>query len=189
MQSGPVVKGFDVVEDGTARLRKGGEALVIDDFVFEAAPEGFDEGVIVTIAFAAHGSDEAVMGEDLPVSRAGKLRASIGVDDKSSSGATLAERHTQGGDHETGIEDLVHGPADHPPGADVEDGDKVQPALAGEDAGGIGDPDLIRSSDGEVLQAVGRDWSAVVTVGRSRSVFRALPCEDPSRWARSARTV
>jgi hypothetical protein len=60
-----------------------------------------------------------------------------------------------------------------PPGADVQDGDEVQPALAGEDAGGIGDPDLIRSSDGEVLQAVGRDWSAVVTVGRSGSVFRA----------------
>ncbi len=43
------------------------------------------------------------MGEDLAVSRAGKLGASIGVDDKSSSGTTLAERHAQGGDHETGI--------------------------------------------------------------------------------------
>jgi hypothetical protein len=178
VQSGTVIKGFDVIEDGTARLGEGGEALVIDDFVFQAAPEGFDEGVIVAIAFATHGSDETVMGEDLPVSRAGKLRTSIGVDDKSSSWATLAERHTQGGDHETGIEDLVHGPADHPPGAEVQDRDEVQPALAGEDAGGIGDPDLIRSSDGEVLQAVGHDWSAVVTVGRSRSVFRALPCED-----------
>jgi hypothetical protein len=189
VQSGTVIKGFDVIEDGTARLGEGGEALVIDHFVFEAAPEGFDEGVVVAIAFAAHGSDETVMGEDLPVSRAGKLRASIRVDDKSSSRATLAERHTQGGDDETGIEDLVHGPADHPPGAEVQDSDEVQPALAGKDAGGIGDPDLIWSSDDEALQAVGRDRSAVATVGRPRSVFRALPCEDPSRWARSARTV
>ena len=37
-----------------------------------------------------------MLGEDLPVSRAGKLRASIGVEDKSSPGATLAERHAQG---------------------------------------------------------------------------------------------
>jgi hypothetical protein len=90
----------------------------------------------------------------------------------------LAERHAQSGDHETGIEDLVHGPADHPPGAEVQDGDEVQPALAGKDAGGIGDPDLIRSSDGEVLQAVGRDWSAVATVGRSDSILGSLPSKE-----------
>jgi hypothetical protein len=46
VQSGTVIKSFDVVEDGRARLGEGGEALVIDDFVFEAAPEGFDEGVM-----------------------------------------------------------------------------------------------------------------------------------------------
>lgn len=178
MQSGTVIKGFDVVEDGAARLSEASEALVIDHFVFEAAPEGFDEGVIVAIAFAAHGRDETVLGEDLAVSRAGKLGASIRVDDKSSSGATLTKRHAQGGDHETGIEDLVHDPVDHPPGANVQDGDEVQPTLAGEDAGGIGDPDLIRSSDGEVLQAVWRNRPAVAAVGRPRSIFRALPCED-----------
>jgi len=38
VESGAVIKGFDVVEDGIASLREGGEALVIDDFVFEAAP-------------------------------------------------------------------------------------------------------------------------------------------------------
>ncbi len=40
VQSGAVIKGFDVVEDGSARFCKGGEALVIDHFIFEAAPEG-----------------------------------------------------------------------------------------------------------------------------------------------------
>jgi len=170
VQSGTVIKGFDVIEDGTARLGEGGEALVIDNFVFQAAPEGFDEGVIVAIAFAAHGSDETVLGEDLPVSRAGELRASIGVDDKSCSGATLAERHPQGCNHERRIEDLMHGPTDYPSCAEVQNSDEVQPALARKDAGSIGDPDLIRLSDGDVLQAVGRDWSAMATVGRSDTI-------------------
>jgi hypothetical protein len=40
MQSGPVIEGFDVVEDGRARLGESGEALVVDDFVFQAAPKG-----------------------------------------------------------------------------------------------------------------------------------------------------
>ena len=85
MQSGTVIKGFDVVEDGTEGLGEGGEALVIDDFVFQAAPEGFDEGVIVAVAFAAHGSDQAILSEELPISRAGKLGAAIGVNDERSS--------------------------------------------------------------------------------------------------------
>ena len=50
VQSDAVIKGFDVVEDGGAGLGTSGEAVVIDQFVFERAPEGFDEGVIVAIA-------------------------------------------------------------------------------------------------------------------------------------------
>ena len=39
MQSGAVIKGFDVIEDGGASLGKGGETLMIDQLVFEAAPK------------------------------------------------------------------------------------------------------------------------------------------------------
>ena len=126
MQSGAVIKGFDVVEDGAASFAEGGEALVVDDFVFEAAPKGFDEGVVVAIAFATHGRDETVLGEDLSVSGAGKLCAAVRVDDESSSGTPLEERHAQGGDDEASIEDLVHGPADDAAGADIQDGDAMR---------------------------------------------------------------
>lgn len=44
MQSGAVVKGLDVIEDGGASCSKGREAMMIDQFVFEAAKEGVDEG-------------------------------------------------------------------------------------------------------------------------------------------------
>ena len=54
MKSDAVVEGLDVIEDGGASLGEGAEAVMIDEFVFEAAPEGFDEGVIVAVALAAH---------------------------------------------------------------------------------------------------------------------------------------
>ena len=104
MKSGAVIKGLDVAEDSAASLSEGGEALGVDDFVFKAAPEGFDEGVVVAIASATHGSDEAVLGQDLPVSGAGKLHAAIGVDDKGCFRTALQECHAQGSDDETGRE-------------------------------------------------------------------------------------
>jgi hypothetical protein len=107
MQPGTVIRSLDVTEDGSASLGQGGEALVVDHFVFESAPEGFDEGVIVAIALAAHGSDQTVLSEDLAVSRAGKLHPTVRVDDESSSGAPLEKRHAQAGDNEAGIKDLM----------------------------------------------------------------------------------
>jgi hypothetical protein len=40
VQSGAVVEGFDVVEDGSARPGVGGEAMMVDELIFEATPEG-----------------------------------------------------------------------------------------------------------------------------------------------------
>ena len=77
VESGAVIKGFDVVEDGVAGVGQGGEAPMINDLVFETAPERFDEGVVVAIAFAAHGSDQPMLGEDLSISGAGELAATI----------------------------------------------------------------------------------------------------------------
>jgi hypothetical protein len=83
VESGAVIKGFDAVEDGIASLGKSGEALVVNDFVFKGAPEGLDEGVIVAIAFATHGSDEVVLGQDLPVSGASERGTTIEADGES----------------------------------------------------------------------------------------------------------
>ena len=45
VQSGAVIEGFDVVEDGGASFGTGGEALMVNQFVFEAAQKRFDNGV------------------------------------------------------------------------------------------------------------------------------------------------
>ena len=56
MESSAVVEGFDVIEDGRASLGERSEAMMIDQFVFEAAKEAFDKGIVVAIAFSTHGS-------------------------------------------------------------------------------------------------------------------------------------
>ena len=65
------------------------------------------------------------------------------------------------------------------PGADIQDRDEIEPALGGEDAGGVGHPDLIGLAHGEVLEAVGRDRSAMAAVGRPGTILGALAGEDP----------
>ena len=56
MESGAVVEGLDVVKDGRASLGECGEAVMIDQFVFEAAKEAFDKSIVVAVAFSTHRS-------------------------------------------------------------------------------------------------------------------------------------
>jgi hypothetical protein len=52
--------------------------------------------------------------------------------------------------------------------------------LAGQDAGGIGRPDLVGPLDGEVLEAMRRNRSAMTAVGRRRPILGALPRKSRS---------
>ena len=93
MQSGAVVKGFDVIEDSGARLGQCGEAMMVNEFVFEATPKRFNEGIVVAVALTSHRSEQSVLGQDMAISGAGELGAAIGVDDEWFKGAALSERH------------------------------------------------------------------------------------------------
>jgi hypothetical protein len=66
VESGTVIEGFDVIEDGGTSIGVGSEALMIDQFIFESAPEGFDKGVVVAVALAAHRSGLAYYVTDGP---------------------------------------------------------------------------------------------------------------------------
>ena len=56
MKSDAIIESFNVIEDGVTSVSNVGEAMVIDHFVLERAKEGFDKGVIVTVALSTHGS-------------------------------------------------------------------------------------------------------------------------------------
>jgi hypothetical protein len=82
VESGTVVEGFDVIKDGGTSLGQGGEAAMVNEFVFKTAPERLNESIVVAVALASHGRNEAVLSEKVTVSGAGKLAAPIGVDDE-----------------------------------------------------------------------------------------------------------
>jgi len=52
VESGAVVEGLDVIEDRGTSFGEGGEAVVVNQFVFEVAKEAFDKSVIVAVAFS-----------------------------------------------------------------------------------------------------------------------------------------
>ncbi len=65
-----------------------------------------------------------------------------------------------------------------PPAADIQDRDQIEPALSGEDAGGIGHPDLVRMLDPEAWEAVGRDGTAMTAVGRGMAILGRCPGKE-----------
>ena len=81
MESGAVIEGFDVVEDGSASLGECGEAVMIDQFIFEAAKEALDKSIVVAVSPSTHRSGQTVLTEQLSVSGTGELGSAIGVDD------------------------------------------------------------------------------------------------------------
>ena len=62
MQSRAIIEGFDVVEDGGASFGQGAEAMMVNQFVFEAAPKRLDEGIVVAVALTSHRSEHSVLG-------------------------------------------------------------------------------------------------------------------------------
>src|SRR5437762_8710171 len=90
-----VIEGFDVIEDLHASLVAGFEATAIDQLQFEGAPEAFHGGVIIAVASAAHGGDQAGLTQSLTIIAAGVLDATIGMEKQLGRRATMQQRHNQ----------------------------------------------------------------------------------------------
>ena len=69
-------------------------------------------------------------------------------------------------------------PADDAPAAKVQHGDQIEPALASQDARGIGDPDLVRTLDPEAWETMGCDRPAMANVGGGVAILGALPGKE-----------
>ena len=82
-----IVEEFDVIEDLTSSLGAGLEVASVDEFQLEGAPEAFHSGVIVAVALAAHGGDQAGLGQGGPINGRGVLNTAIGSGTAGWSGA------------------------------------------------------------------------------------------------------
>ena len=77
-----IIEHFDVIEDLRLGLGVRLKARAIDQFQFEGGPKAFHGGVVVTIASAAHGGDQAGLAERSAIIAAGVLDTAIGMEEQ-----------------------------------------------------------------------------------------------------------
>src|ERR1039458_7478515 len=102
MQASAVVKHLYEIEDGLSCFVSGFEVAAVDQFLLEGAPERFHGGIVVAVAFAAHGSDGLCVLQRLPVVVTGVLDAAVGMKHQAGGGLTMSQGHAPGGQNQFG---------------------------------------------------------------------------------------
>src|SRR4051812_6320063 len=91
-----IVECFDVIEDLCTSLSTVIKATAINQLEFEGAPEAFHGSIVITIAAATHGGDEAGLTERLTVICAGVLDTAIGVEQQVMGRSAMQQGHGKG---------------------------------------------------------------------------------------------
>ena len=166
MEALAVVKGLDEIKDGLAGLGSGFEVTAIDEFVFEGAPEGFHGGIVVAVAFAAHGGDGLRALEGIAIVVTGVLNAAVGMKHQARGRLTMSQSHSPSGQDQFGVDVFAHSPAGEAAAVQVHDASQIEPAFLGCHVGDVPEPDLVGGAGrGQVRQAIGGDGLVVVAVG------------------------
>src|SRR3989442_7437237 len=90
-----IVERFDVVEDLGSSAGATVKAAAIDQFQFEGGPEAFHGGIVIAVAFAAHGGNQAGPAEGLAIIATGVLDTAVGMEQQLGRRATMEQRHRQ----------------------------------------------------------------------------------------------
>ena len=102
MQPFAVVKVHDVIGDVIDGFLVVGVIALPHPLHFQVEEEGFHDAVVPTIALPAHASDQPVLAQQLAVSVAGVLTATVGMDDQAGFRAALADSQAQRRAHQFG---------------------------------------------------------------------------------------
>src|SRR5262244_3283671 len=163
MRAASVVEQLHVVEDLGPRFLARGEAAMVDELVLKVAEEAFHHGVVVGVALAAHAGDEALPNEMLLIERADILRTLVAVMQQYGPGATLLDRHAQGGQAQRLGALAAHGPTHDTARVEVQQHRQMEPSRTGRNDRHVAGPDAIGSGDAEApIETVGRRWGQLV---------------------------
>src|SRR5207253_8588613 len=95
MQPLSVIEDFDPLKDRAPGFLAGPEVPVPNQFVLEAAEKTLGDGIVITVALAAHTRDHAVHGQELPVARRRVQHPLIAVMDEPRGGLAAFKGHHQ----------------------------------------------------------------------------------------------
>src|SRR5689334_19787280 len=90
-----IVECFVIIEDLRASLGTVVKATAVNQLEFEGAPKAFHGSVVITIAPATHGSDEAGLTEGVTIIGAGILDAAIGMEQQVAGWSAMQKGHGQ----------------------------------------------------------------------------------------------
>jgi len=174
-----VVEDLDEGKDLDAGLRVGGEVGSIDGLQLEGTPETLHGRVVIAVAAATHGGDQAGLGEGTAKVPGGILDAAIGMKEQARRGSAVEQGHGKGGKNELGVDGSAHGPTDDPAGMEVHDAGKIKPALPGWNVGDVGDPDLVGGGGCRShCKEVGSNRVVMIAVGGLNAMAALLAALD-----------
>jgi hypothetical protein len=187
VETGAVVKGFDVVEDASSGVEGRGERVVVKAFGFEGGKEAFDAGIVVRICSATHAGNEAVGEEAVAVLGAGVLAPAVTVMKQAGGRFSMVKSHEQGGNREGSMETVSKGPADNTAAVKVQNDGEKEPAISGFQISNIDSPNLIGTGGRSRAQGemVGGDRPVVSALGSLRTKAATLTSAQ-SRQAHEA---
>jgi hypothetical protein len=79
MYPNPVIEYLNIFKDAPPGLRTGFEGAMVNKLDFQGMKETFHNSIVTAIAFATHGTNYAITPEELLISTARILAATIGV--------------------------------------------------------------------------------------------------------------
>jgi hypothetical protein len=104
------------------QVESAGEVAGIDQFVFERAPQSFDENVVESSTTTIHADRDAALLKRCEELRRGKLRALVGVSDF---GLAKAESGVERGHAEAGLQGVGEFPTEHESAEPIHDRNHV----------------------------------------------------------------
>lgn len=168
MPSAWVIEGVDIVSDLSLGLNPGFVNGAPDHLGFDGSEHGFDHGIVVAVAFARHGYDEAMRLQEFLIIARAILAAAVAVMDHIFWRAADCNGAFQGRHCEILLEAIADCPANDPTREEVEHNGQIQPAFSRPDIADIHPPFLAGGFGLEVLiEHIGRNQAAMGAVGCS----------------------
>ena len=109
----PMIKHLDIFEDLLYRVFTGRVVPMVHELARECPEEAFDTGIVPAVAVAAHARGDAMLAEQMLVTRGGILAAAIRMVQEPGPWVPVGQRHREGLLGQLHGQPVAHRPADH----------------------------------------------------------------------------
>src|SRR5215475_747016 len=166
MFSLPIVKHLNILKNRCSSFCSCLVGLTFNTFLLEGSKETLHECIIVTITFSTHADLNAIPLKQSEIALACILASPIRMVHQPSWRASLLQCHHPRFGHQLFVSLLSHGPANHQPREDIDNGGKIEPPFPCLDASNICHPRGIWSISSKIaVEQIRSHGIAMLTIG------------------------